>query len=236
MNYHSFSDGELIYKNPLSQKTDISDWIQEGEIEICELEGKLVFSHQRDALEYGDHAHWVLWCPEGFPDQIIIEWEFTPLSEHGLCMLFLAAKGRNGEDIMADVLPKRTGYYPQYHSGSLNTLHLSYYRRKHREERAFRTCNLRKSYGFHLVAQGADPLPAASDSESYYRMRVVKYNEIVQFSINGLPVLEWKDNGQNYGPIYTNGKVGFRQMAPMKAAYANFTVKKAILETSASFK
>lgn len=53
----------------------------------------------------------------------------------------------------------------------------SCYRRKQRSERAFRTCNLRKSKGFYLVKQGADPIPGA-----------------------------WLGGG----------RIGFRQMSPMK--------------------
>jgi hypothetical protein len=60
-------------------------------------------------------------------------------------------------------------------------------------------------------------------------MKLVKYRGIVQFTINGLTVLEWEDNGERYGPLYTGGKIGFRQMAPMKASYANLKVDRAIL-------
>lgn len=228
MNFHQFIEGKTIYTNPLESLDDIRDWIEEGAIDTVEKDGMIQLSHRRDAEEYGDHAHWVLWCPIDFPDHIIIEWNFTPLHDEGLCMLFFSAMGRAGEDIFDQALPKRTGFYPQYHSGAINALHLSYYRRKHKEERAFRTCNLRKSHGFHLVAHGADPIPPASEAMSSFKIRVVKFGAIVQLSINDLPVLEWQDNGKDHGPIFAGGKIGFRQMAPMKAGYSQFTVKEAI--------
>lgn len=92
------------------------------------------------------------------------------------------------------------------------------------EEREFHTCNLRKSYGFHLVAQGADPLPSVSDMTESYRMLVVKRGPVLSFAINELPVFTWIDDGDTYGPLLTGGKMGFRQMAPLIAEYSDLTV------------
>ncbi len=181
-----------------------------------------------DSEVHGDNAHWVYWCPIDFPDKIVIRWKFFPVREPGLCMIFFAAKGRDGEDLFDEQLNPRQGRYPQYHSGDINALHLSYFRHKHADERAFRTCNLRKSHGFHLVAHGADPLPPATDAIKPYQMELVKYESIVQFSINELTVLEWVDNGEEYGSILTRGKIGLRQMAPMKAFYRDLSVHEAI--------
>ncbi|KAB8139311.1 DUF1961 family protein [Gracilibacillus oryzae] len=228
MNKVTFRTGETIYENSLTDLQSIKGWIKEGELVTKTWQNKLLLENKLDPEEYGDNAHWVLWCPEEFPDRIIVEWDFYPLEEPGLCMLFFAAKGRNGEDIFDPSLPQRTGYYPHYHSGSINALHLSYFRHKHPEERAFRTCNLRKSHGFHLVTQAADPLPPAEDAISPYHMKLVKYDQHIQFYINDLAILEWEDDGKEYGPVLQGGKIGFRQMAPMVAAYANLSVKHAI--------
>jgi hypothetical protein len=231
MLYRQFERGECLYNNPLSNITDIEDWKLEGLAKHSFEDSCLHLENELDPDIYGDDAHWVFWCPIDFPDKIIIEWEFYPVREPGLCMVFFAAAGRKGEDLFSTDLPTRNGKYPEYHSGAINALHLSYFRHKHPDERAFRTCNLRKSYGFHLVAAGADPLPPACDSIPPYHMKLVKYEGFVQFSINDLPVLEWEDDGVNFGPIYGGGKIGFRQMAPMKAAYSNLTVHQATLKT-----
>lgn len=136
--------------------------------------GRLHMENELDAEQYGDDAHFVYWCPETFPDGIVVKWDFYPVREPGLCMIFFAAAGMNGEDLFDGRLAERTGKYPQYHSGDINTLHLSYFRHKHADERAFRTCNLRKSRGFHLVCEGADPLPPAADALPPYRMKLIK--------------------------------------------------------------
>ena len=145
-------------------------------------------------------------------------------------MYFLSALGKNGKDIFSETLPKRHGIYPEYHSGAINALHLSYYRRKYASERVFNTCNLRKSAGFHLVAQGADPIPAVKDAIRPYKLKVIKYGEHIELFIDDLSVLVWNDDGKKYGPVLKQGKVGFRQMAPMRGQYSNFKVYEAILE------
>lgn len=223
-----FMNGNCIFENRLASFSDIEGWIVEGEANVQFIDNRLHIENKLDAEIFGDNAHWVLWCPKTFPDKICIEWDFYPVREPGLCMLFFSATGRNGEDIFDERLPKRSGRYPEYHSGAINALHLSYFRHKHQEERAFRTCNLRKSYGFHLVAMGADPLPPVEDAIPPYKMRVVKYDGEVHFSINQLPIFQWKDDGKKFGEILSGGKIGFRQMAPMKAAYANLKVFEAI--------
>lgn len=83
-----------------------------------------------------------------------------------------------------------------------------------------------KSRGFHLVCEGADPLPPAADALPPYRMKLIKDGAYVRFSINELPILEWTDDGRRFGPVYGAGKIGFRQMAPLEAAYANFEVRR----------
>ncbi|WP_416147248.1 DUF1961 family protein [Salipaludibacillus sp. HK11] len=224
MNNHTFEAVECIYENNLSTVEHINDWKLEGQARMTVDDKRLVLESELDPAIHGDDSHWVLWCPIDFPDRIMIEWDFYPIEEPGLCMIFFAAQGKGGQDLFDSSLPKRTGRYPQYHSGAINALHLSYFRHKHAEERAFRTCNLRKSYGFHLVSHGADPLPPVSDAMPPYSMKVVKYDKIVQLSINDLPVLEWEDDGESYGPVFEGGKIGFRQMSPMKAAYANLRI------------
>ena len=213
---------DLLYSNPLAGPADVAGWVAEGPLNLARHEGALELSGQLDDEQFGDHAHWTLWCPVEFPDCIRISWEFLPLAEPGLAMVFFSASGHGGQDLFSPELAPRNGYYPQYHSGDIDALHVSYFRHKHAEERAFRTCNLRKSAGFELVAQGADPLPPTEDALDFYRMELVKDGPRVEFSINGLPVLDWTDPGEQ---VLGRGYFGFRQMAPLRAAYRNLVVE-----------
>lgn len=212
----------MLYSNALTGPEDVADWVAEGPLSVGGHGGALELSGSLDDAEFGDHAHWTFWCPVEFPDGVRISWEFLPLEEPGLAMLFFAARGHGGRDLFSPGLAPRTGYYPQYHSGDIDALHISYFRHKYASERAFRTCNLRKSAGFQLVAQGADPLPPAGDAMDFYRLEVEKDGPRVAFSINGLPLLEWQDPS---GKVLGAGHLGFRHMAPLRAAYRNLVVE-----------
>ncbi|QKJ20580.1 DUF1961 family protein [Microbacterium hominis] len=209
----------LLYANPLAEPDDIADWVAEGPLSA---------GPGGDGLELssggGFDDHWTLWCPEVFGDRIRVTWEFSPRGEPGLAMLFFGAAADGGGGIFDDGLAARTGAYPQYHSGDIRTLHVSYFRRRWEDERAFHTCNLRKSPGFHLVAQGADPLPPVADArDAFYRIEVVKDGAHVAFAIDGLPLFSWSDD-QSTGPRIRDGRIGFRQMSPLVARYRNLEV------------
>ncbi len=220
----SFEVGDTVYENPLAAESDAAGFRLEGEARISFPNGRLRMENLRDPAE-GQRSNFVFWCPETFPADVSIEWAFWPVREPGLCILFFAAKGRSGEDLFDPSLIARTGDYKQYHHGDINALHVSYFRRRWPEERAFHTCNLRKSYGFHMVAQGADPIPPVADATPPYRIQVVKCGGNVAFSINELPIFSWRDDGVGYGPVLGGGKIGLRQMAPLVGEYANLVVR-----------
>lgn len=222
--------GELIYGNPLAGPADVAGWRLEGEASITFPNGRMRIENLRDPGE-GQSANLVFWCPEDFPDGIEITWDFWPVREPGLCILFFAARGQGGEDLFSPRLAARAGRYEQYHHGDIDALHLSYFRRKAPSERAFHTCNLRKSYGFHLAAQGADPLPSVVDADPPYAIRLVKRGPLVEFAIRDLPVLRWVDDGTSYGPVLGGGRIGFRQMAPLIGEYANLRIRRFTTET-----
>ncbi len=215
----------LIYENPLSCKEDIKDFILEGSAKISFPDNRLRLENQIDASQE-QKANYVLWCKEEFPSDLYIEWNFWPIKEPGLCILFFAAKGRNGEDLFDASLGKRTGEYPLYHHGDINAFHVSYFRRKEQEERAFHTCNLRKSYGFHMAAQGGDPIPNVEDGKPPYHLGLLKKENSVKFFINDLEIFSFVDDGATYGPLLGGGKIGFRQLAPMIGEYADLKVYK----------
>lgn len=220
---YGFSRAELIYENRLEREEDIADFVLEGKAKITFPGGCMRMENSLGAAE-GQKANYVLWCPEEFPEDICVQWEFKPLENPGLCILFLAAKGRGGEDLFDESLAERTGEYPMYHHGDINAFHISYYRRKEPDERAFHTCNLRKSYGFHLVAQGADPIPDDADAKDFYGITAVKQGNEVRFYINGLLIFTFADDGETYGARLAGGKIGFRQLAPLAAEYRGLKV------------
>lgn len=213
---------KLVYSNSLNYTGAVADWIAEGPVRATTTNGSLELSGSG-----GIDDHFVFWCPEVFGDRIRVTWEFSQIAEPGLAMLFFGAASVAGGSIFDKSLAPRNGSYPQYHSGDIRTLHVSYFRRRWEEERAFHTCNLRKSPGFYLVAQGADPLPPVVDARgAFYRIELVKNGADIQFSINELPLFSWKDVHTDTGPIIRGGRIGFRQMNPLVARYRNLKVYK----------
>jgi len=206
---------------------DVADWTLEGNAAITFPRERMRMENVDDPEEV-DEPHYVHWCPERFPDGIRIGWDFWPLHEPGLCMVFFAATGLNGEHVLDESLDERSGIYGQYMDGDINTLHASYFRRNHhgepKHEIEFQTINLRKSKGFHLVERGGDPIPGVKDANPPYRIEVVKHGPEVSFSVDGLEVFHWVDDGETYGPVLEDGSIGFRQMAPTTGEYADLAV------------
>ena len=214
---------ELIYENPLAAEADIKDFIMEGEAVITFPLGRMRMENKLSEKE-GQKANYVLWCPQEFPSDVLITWDFYPVREPGLCMMFFAARGMGDQDLFDGSLQKRTGEYVQYHHGDINAFHISYFRRKEPDERSFHTCNLRKSYGFHLTAQGGDPIPDVADAKPPYHIAVIKKGNVVRFLIDALEIFQFEDDGKTYGPLLAGGKIGFRQLAPFIGEYANLRV------------
>ena len=215
---------EVLYDTPLDAPNCIETFVLEGTGATSFPMGALRLDSCLDP-EQGQAANIVFWCPEQFPDHIRITWDFRPIHEPGLAILFFAAQGHGGQDLLGPSLARRNGPYDQYHHGDLDALHVSYFRRKAPKERAFQRCNLRKSHGFHLVAQGADPLPGVADVHEPYRMTLIKSGRTVHFGIRDLPVFSWSDLGTDFGPPLGGGRIGFRQMAPLIAEYSNLRVE-----------
>ena len=135
----------LLYRNTFDNIDAIADWVAEGSVKAT------VFNNTLELAAPGDFVYWV---PEVFPERIRITWEFSPIEEPGLAIIFFgAAAAKDGGSIFGQDLKPRNGSYPQYHSSDIRTLHASYFRRRWPEERAFHLANLRKSPEFHLVAQ-----------------------------------------------------------------------------------
>ena len=226
-------NSDLIYSNPLQSEADIRDFVLEGSAKISFPNGRMRLENAMEASK-GQKANYVLWCPKDFPADVLIEWDFWPVREPGMCILFFSAMGRGGEDLFDPSLQKRTGEYPLYHHGDINAFHVSYFRRKEPDERSFHTCNLRKSYGFHLVAQGGDPIPDVEDARGPYHLALLKKEEMVCFFVNGLEVFRFIDDGNTYGPVLGGGKIGFRQLAPLIGEYANLQVYSLVSDKEAA--
>jgi hypothetical protein len=217
--------GTMIYENPLASASDVKDFILEGSAHVSFAEGRMVMENARPP-EDGQDANFVHWCPEVFPRDIEISWDFTPLRLPGLCILFFGATGlaKDGSPISLfdPRLSLRAGRYEQYTSSDVSYLSLSYFRRRWEEEQRLHLVNLRAAPGFEMLAQGADPIPSEVGIGRTYAIRVRRKGPRVTMLIEDLPVLDW--TAPDKCAVPGAGNIGLRQMAPLKAAYANLRV------------
>jgi hypothetical protein len=211
-----FIKEELLYSNPLSSNNDTIGWKMEGkgQIEFAN-EWMKMFSHK-------EKGHHVFWCPQEFPNSYIAEWEVQNLNTKvGLCIVFFSAKGLKGESIFDTSLPKRDGTFKQYTKSVVNNYHISYYANSKDHPRR-ETSHLRKNKGFHLVQEKEKGIPISS--KEIHKIRLVKFEGRIQLFVDERNVIDWLDNGQDFGEILEGGKIGFRQMKWTQFKYRNFHV------------
>ena len=199
--------GELLYSNEFASDAALDGWVLEGAVRGRARDGKLYLEAFDEAAAKG-----VAWCPEVFDDPIEISYRLRPLTEHGLCIIFFMAEGRKGEDIFTW---QRDGKFEHYIRGRMNAYHISYHR-------DFTDgCNIRKNYGFHLVAETLDP---CRGKDKDYQITVRKSGGHVQFLVDGRLVHNWFDDGAQGGPPHTRGKIGLRHTRKMSALYSDLRV------------
>ncbi|MFT6210530.1 MAG: hypothetical protein ACJATE_001151 [Bacteroidia bacterium] len=208
--------GELIYSNSLSSEIALKDWVMEGAGETQFSEGWMtMFSED-------EKSHHVYWCPSELRASFIAEWEVRNLhTDAGLCIVFFAAKGSEEEDVMSDYLKSRNGIFKQYTKGDINNYHISYYANTPTQKDRPHA-HLRKNKGFDKVQTGEPGI--AYDSKETHRVKLIKDNGHIQMFVDGRSIIDWTDNGSEYGPILGAGKLAFRQMKWTRFQYRDLNV------------
>ena len=212
-----FSKGNFLYENSMSNAEILNDWVLEGP-------GKIEFNDNwMHFFSPNEEGHHVYWCPIDFPNNFIAEWEAQNQEiDAGLCIVFFAAKGLNGESIFDASMPKRTtGVFTDYTKGAMNDYHISYYANG-RDNPNRETANLRKNKGFHLVQTGEIGIPV--QSTAIHKVTLIKYEGTIQMFIDNRKIIDWVDDGIQYGKVLGEGKIGFRQMQWSHFTYRNFKV------------
>lgn len=210
---------ELIYENSFTEAST-KNWVKEGPM-VLEFSEKGV-QMASELAEYRDRGQVVWWCDEEFPRNFIAEWEYQPISERGLCIVFFAASGLQGESIFSPELASREdGAFPKYHSGDINCYHISYYANTP-ETPGRLTSNLRKNKGFYLVASGPPGIPA--ESHEWHKLTLMKSGNQIRFAVDGRTIIDFTDDGATFGRVLGSGKIGFRQMQWSVGNYRNFRV------------
>jgi hypothetical protein len=208
--------GEVLYENTLSSEDEMKDWKLEGPGTI---EFKDNWMHMYSPNEEGHHVYW---CPEDFPSDFIAEWELQNLEpDAGLCIVFFSALGQNGKDIFDASIKTRDGVFSTYTRSDINCYHISYYANG-KDNPAREAAHLRKNAGFHKVQIGEQGIPP--ESKEIHKMQLVKKGNHITMSVDDREIINWLDDGQEYGPVLGGGKIGLRQMKWAHFRYRNFKV------------
>ena len=212
----SYNKINLFYENKFSNSSDINDWLLEGEAEVFIKDSWL------EMYSPDQKAHHVFWCPKELPSNFMAEWELQNLNpDAGLCIVFFAAKGVDGKDVMHPSLKKRTGVFRQYTQSDLNNYHISYYANNPKKpNRPF--AHIRKNKGFVTVQYGEQGIPASSTF--VHKVNLVKKENQITMTIDGREIINWKDDENKYGLVLQEGKFAFRQMQWSHFRYRNFKV------------
>lgn len=208
--------GDLIYQNSLAEEGLVAEWRMEGA-------GKLQFdSTGMHMFSDAQSGHHVLWCPIEFPESFIAEWELR--NEHieaGLCIVFFSAQGKKGQSIFDASIKSRDGTFKQYTKGDINNYHISFYANTPTQKnRPF--SHLRKNAGFHKVQVGKPGIP--SNSEEWHQVTLIKNGSHISMMLDDVVIVDWIDDGFQYGPALGIGHIGFRQMKWTRFCYRNFKV------------
>ena len=200
-----FIPADVDWANPVYQTTfddpaELKNWKLEGGKRMSIENGKLVL----ESASKNDHL--VCWLKTEAPADFLLEFTVRPAHrDNGLNIAFFSARGINGESVFDPKLKPRTGIYSQYNRGDLNAYHVSYWKGSDN------TPNLRKSAGFHLVAQGKN-LVKSAPGDSFQTIRVYKRGGKIRLMVDDVVALAWDDDGKSYGPELGAGWIALRQM------------------------
>ncbi len=207
---------ELVYQSAMDSEASIEGWVMEGP-------GQVEFAD--DWMEMhspNEEMHHVFWCPETLPPNFMAQWEMQNLhSEAGLCIVFFAATGLEGQDVMDSSLPKRDGTFRQYNNGSLQNYHISYY--AHNPNLPARpVARLRRNPGRNIVSEG--PPGIHHESDRVHKITLIKDDEHIRLFVDDRLIIDWTDNGEVNGPPLGAGRISLRQMQWTHFRYRNFKV------------
>ena len=208
--------GRLLYETTMATRADMVGW---------KLEGPGTTAHHGGWMEMwspGEQMHHVYWCPEAFPASFAAEWEMQNLHpQAGLCIVFFAATGLDGQDVHDPALPARDGTFSQYNKGELKNYHISYYANTPNLP-ARPVARLRKNPGAVIVHEG--PPGIVADSTEIHRVRLMKDRAQIALWVDDRLIIDWTDNGEKLGGAYGGGKIALRQMRWTQFRYRNFRV------------
>lgn len=208
--------GKVLYVDTFDS---FDNWHHEGTGELTRPEPEVMQLNCIGSRQ--GRAGCMAFCREDFPDNIRIEYDMRALTNKGLLITFIAACGRNGEDMITE-LPAREGIFADYiYNPGLRCYHVSISRYNDKGEHTG-TSNWRRNPGIFMMAQQTDLCEVAN---CWYHVTIVKQGKLLQMAVSGKLAGGFVDQDEIPEPIPTEGKIGFRSIgADVRVQVKNFRV------------
>lgn len=214
--YFGVKTDELVYQSTMGSESSVEGWTMEGPGRLSFADGWM----EMDSPE--QEMHHVYWCPETLPASFVAQWDMQNLNlDAGLCIVFFAATGLNGEDVMNASLPKRDGTFSQYNNGALKNYHISYYANTPKLPNRD-VARLRKNPGKNIVFEGPRGIEVSSDQA--HTVTLIKEGSRIRLFVDERSIIDWSDESEANGEALAAGKIALRQMQWTRFRYRNFRV------------
>ncbi len=82
--------------------------------------------------------------------------------------------------------------------------------------------HLRKKSGISKVQTGEPGIPV--QSSAIHKMKLINDGAHIVMFVDEQKIIDWTDDGTEYGPVLEDGKIGLRQMKWTHFRYRNFKV------------
>jgi hypothetical protein len=192
-----------VYATAFDTPEELANWELEGGYEARIEKGRLVL---QNAAPEGQTSNLVCWLKPVMPADYLLEFTFRPKDHRtGLAIVFLNARGVNGESIFDSSLQTRDGTFRQYTSGDIDNYHISYW------SGGRGSANVRKNVGFDLVAIG-DELVYNAPQDKMQMIQIYKKGGALRLLVDGKVAVAYDDE-RRHGPVHNHtGWIGLRQM------------------------
>lgn len=215
-----YENREVLFRDNL---IDLLGWHHEGIGELVPLDGGGMQLHCL-ASGQGGRGCMAFFRPD-LPDGIAIEYDIIVHSHGGLVINYLAIRGLNGEDMIADAdkLEPRPGEMKNYFAlkWGLQSYHVSFSRFNDHGDHT-NTSNWRRNPGCVLMGHGND---LVRELGRRFHIRLTKDEGFLQLFVDGEYAHGVIDRNTSRYPIPDYGKFGFRLIgSDVKADVFDFRV------------
>ncbi len=207
--------GKLVFKDDFNGESE--NWVVEkfdrDEVDVSYTNKRMNISTKKGV----DGV--MVWCKKQLPDNFLVEYDFTPVSESGFFLMYFCVEKNDKGDILDHIDSQFTTFslFEKYTRGETNSYHISY--RRNNDP----TSNLRKNPGQQngalLKQQTISWILSAGKS---HHVILKKSGGHISLEIDKQEFMNYTDDGTIAGLPYKGGRFGIRQVYDSEGSYQHF--------------